>query len=539
MRQSLPVLVVGAGPVGLTAAAELARRGVPVRLVDKADGPSPLTKALMVWPRTLEVFRLLGGAEHIDSRGLPVESFRYYSDARQICRIPFGRETQPAVITQPDVEALLRKALADAGGTIEWSTTLSTLTQDDDGVTATLLGPDGRESTERFAHLVGADGASSLVRKQIGLEFQGATYANVFILADVAVDGDLQRDAVHYYCSGAGILVMVPLYDGRFRVFTAGPPGMQPSDLTEEVLQEYVDRRGPGGLRLHDVSWKTTFNIHARHTEKFQVGRVFLAGDSAHVHSPAGGQGLNTGVTDAHNLAWKLALVHRGTATPALFDSYGVERAAVAAAVVKQAEVQTKAWMLKKKWQSAARDVAAGLAQKLGLFDRYYSPWLAGLTNSYPENLAVSGPVTRRAGTARDRILSGHLLPAHDVRVGSEVAGLRASMPIDRYTLLVCLPDPALGRQAQAAVDGLLATHPDLLTIRVLTGDGVLSDNPRLSWLASSQSKLFSPRAFTAALVRPDGYVAAVDTTPDLPTLRAHLTTIAVPAAPAHKEKTA
>lgn len=490
MAEELPVLIVGGGPVGLTAAAELARRDVPIRLIDKASEPSPLTKALMVWPRTLEVFRLLGRAEEVSAYGLPVDSFRYYSDAKQICRIAFGSQTQPSVITQPDVENLLRKALADAGGSTEWETTLTGLRQDGDGVEVTLTGPDGREELTRFAYVLGCDGASSAVRKHIGVEFEGSTYENVFILADTSIEGDLQRDAVHYYCSARGILVLIPLYNGRFRVFTAGPPGMRPEDLNTSVLQEYLDNRGPGGLRLYDVDWQTTFSIHARHAEKFQVGRVFLAGDSAHVHSPAGGQGLNTGVTDAHNLAWKLALVHRGHASPRLFESYGTERASVADAVVRQAQAQTKAWMLKKRWQTTSRDIAAGLAERLGLFDRYYSPWLAGLTNHYPAGVAVTGPVEKRG--RRSKLLSGHLAPAP----------LRTVLPTDRYTLLLCLPD---GR-ADSAARSLVETYPDLLTLHVAEGD-----------------KLWRPKAFTAALVRPDHYIAAVDTAFDLPTLRAHV----------------
>ncbi|WP_181795471.1 FAD-dependent monooxygenase [Streptomyces sp. WELS2] len=494
-----PVLVVGAGPVGLTAAAELTRRGVPVRLVDKAAGPSPLTKALVVWPRTLEVFRGLGAAAYIDKHGLPVHSFRYNSGTDPICDIVFGDRTRPMVIVQPDVEELLREALERNGGTVEWRTELTRLSQDPDGVLATLRGPDGEETTGEFAYVVGGDGAGSTVRKAIGVRFTGATYPNLFILADTALDGDLQRDAVHYYCTENGIMVLVPLHNGRFRVFTAGPPGMKPEDLTPEVLQDFVDKRGPGGLTLYDISWQTTFSIHARHAERFRAGRVFLAGDAAHIHSPAGGQGLNTGVTDAHNLAWKLALVHRGAASPVLLDSYGSERAAVARAVVKQAEVQTRAWMLDKRWQITLRDVSARFAGRSGLFDRFYSPWLAGLTNNYPAGPAVDGNPGGRPGRSRQR--NGHLVadPA-----------TRETLPVDRYTLLVTLP--ASGERPSALAE-LQDAYEELVRVRITRG-----------------------RRFSAVLVRPDHYIAAQDFAPGLGHVHRHLASLAAPAVSAHSE---
>lgn len=522
MRENLPVLVVGAGPVGLTAAAELRRRDVPVRLIDKAAEPSRLTKALMVWPRTLDILRQLGGADHIVDHGLPVDAFRYYSDARVICNIQFDPLTQPVVLPQPDVEDLLRAKLTELGGATEWRTRLTAVDQDRDGVTATLRDADGAERTERFAYLIGCDGAGSTVRELLGLEFHGATYPNLFILADVRVDGDLQFDAVHYYISGNGILVMVPMPNGRFRIFTAGPPTLKPEDLDVPLLQRYVDERGPGGLRLRDVGWHTTFSIHARHTDQFHRGRVFLAGDAAHIHSPAGGQGLNTGVTDANNLAWKLALVHSGAVPATVLDTYGAERATVASAVVKQAEWQTKAWLFKKAWQIGLRDNGARLAQRTGVFDRWYTPWLAGLTNHYTD-----GPLIE-ANNRYGSFVSGRLAPTHPVVAlgAAQVSSLREVLPSARYTLLITLPP---GRALDtAAIDPLVARYEKLLDVRVLDGFGVLHDplSAETRGAGFRYSGAWHADRFTAALVRPDHYVAAVDRTADLPRIRAHLSAL-------------
>jgi 3-(3-hydroxy-phenyl)propionate hydroxylase len=345
------------------------------------------------------------------------------------------------------------------------------------------------------------------------------------------VQGDLQRDAVHYYQSKQGILVMVPLYNGRFRVFTAGPPDLKSEDVTEKLLQEYVDKRGPEGLVLNDVSWRTAFSIHARHTDRFNVGRVYLAGDAAHVHSPAGGQGLNTGVTDAHNLAWKLAFVHKELASRALLDTYGAERATVASAVVKQAEAQTKAWMLKKRWQIVLRDSAARLAEWTGLFDRYYSPWLAGLTNHYPESLAVSGPTPRRTGPKMNSAHNGQLAPDVPVLVDGEgvPARLRDVLPTDRYTALVFTPRGDTPRSLVATLRQLVSEHGDLVTSRTVTGDGVLTDTlstHETPLVTARNASVWRPHTLSVALIRPDHYVAAHDDNAGLTNVRAHLSKV-------------
>jgi 2-polyprenyl-6-methoxyphenol hydroxylase-like FAD-dependent oxidoreductase len=362
-----PVLVVGCGPVGLATAIALAMRGVPVRCVDRAARPSPLSKALLVWPRTLEVIRsLCGEGSGITDRSMPVSAFRYYSSARQVARIGFARRTRPVILPQPDVEWLLGDALRRAGVTAEWGTTLTGLTQHDDGVTA-RLSKDGMAETTDFSYVVGCDGASSTVRGLIDVEFEGSTYPNTFLLADAMVDGPVQHDAVHYYCSPRGVLVMIGLPGGRFRVFTSAWPDFRPEDSTLDTMQAMTEERGPGGLRLYDPAWITGFSLHARRASRYQVGRVFLAGDAAHAHSPAGGQGLNTGVTDAHNLGWKLALAWHGQARESLLGSYEPERRQVAAAVLRQGDLQMRAWLVCGPVKVAARDVAVRAASAAGL----------------------------------------------------------------------------------------------------------------------------------------------------------------------------
>jgi 3-(3-hydroxy-phenyl)propionate hydroxylase len=240
---------------------------------------------------------------------------------------------------------------------------------------------------------------------------------------------------------------------------------------------------------------------------------------------------LNTGVTDAHNLAWKLAFVHKELASRALLDTYGAERATVASAVVKQAEAQTKAWMLKKRWQIVLRDSAARLAEWTGLFDRYYSPWLAGLTNHYPESLAVSGPTPRRTGPKMNSAHNGQLAPDVPVLVDGEgvPARLRDVLPTDRYTALVFTPRGDTPRSLVATLRQLVSEHGDLVTSRTVTGDGVLTDTlstHETPLVTARNASVWRPHTLSVALIRPDHYVAAHDDNAGLTNVRAHLSKV-------------
>ncbi|MBP0458777.1 FAD-dependent monooxygenase [Streptomyces montanisoli] len=448
---SLPVLVVGAGPAGLTTATELLRRGVPVRCVDRAQGPSTLSKALGLWPRTLELIRRVGGDELLSVRALPQSQMRYYSDGKVIANLRYRPATRPLICPQPDVEEVLRTNLASVGGAPEWRTELLGFDQLADRVRATLRGPDGTESTEDFSHLIGADGASSTVRDRLGVDFTGSTYELRFVVADVLVDTRLDHRMTHYFCSPRGILVACGLPDGRWRVFTSAPPGLTQDEADLAAVQRLVDERGPGGIALREPDWISVFSVHARHADTTRVGRVFLMGDAAHIHSPAGGQGLNTSVTDAHNLAWKLALVWHGRSGDRLLDSYVSERGDVAKSVVRQADVQTRIWLLRKGHQVALRDNALRVASGLRLFDLAYVPWLAGLRTRYA---AEPG-----AGRGRAGFVPGALVPLP----------LRSALDDLRHTLLVSDPDAGALRSLVGWCEAELA---EVVDVRVVSGLG-------------------------------------------------------------------
>src|SRR5579859_468025 len=317
------VLVVGAGPTGLTLAAELLARGVTTRVVDKADGVVLESRALGVHARTLEVFDLMGLADRFLERGHVVRRMRMYADGRPLVNLDLARiESRFSFmldIPQNETETLLRERVAELGGHIEQSLELLTLRQDAFGVMATLRGSAGEFHEVRADYIVGCDGAHSRVRRELGLPFDGHAYAQDWLLADVQLDWSRAEDETHaFFRADGGPLVCFPMRDHYWRLvfpYTGNRQRMAPS-LAE--IQELVDQRAPEPVAVSNPAWLANFRCQRRSTTAYRRGRVMLAGDAVHIHSPAGGQGMNTGITDAHNLAWKLALVVRGRASDSL-----------------------------------------------------------------------------------------------------------------------------------------------------------------------------------------------------------------------------
>ncbi|MFI0976395.1 FAD-dependent monooxygenase [Streptomyces sp. NPDC021093] len=510
-RDPRPVLVVGAGPVGLTSAAELRRRGVDTHIIDHAPAPSPLTKALQVWPRTLEVLRRNADPEDVTRRSRPIDTFHYYSDGRQIARTGFTARTQPVILTQPDVEELLDDGLGRLGGKVERGTSLVRFEQYEDHVAAVLRDPEGNERSEEYAYVLGCDGASSTVRGTLGRTFEGTTYPHTFMLVDAYVDGPLKHDAYHFFMAPDGIVVITGLPGGRSRVFASAPLGVKPEDVrgdraAVDLMQRLVDERGSGGLKLRDADWTSVFAVHSRHVDRYRTGRVFLLGDAAHIHSPAGGQALNTGVTDAHNLAWKLAMVWHGEARDTLLDTYEEERTQVARAVVRQADLQTSGWMLRDAKHKAARNLTGRLASRLNLFNHDFIPWLAGLRNVYGDGREI-----RRSSWRfwRSRYVTGALAPdtsVWDVRSASRLP-LRTALSDLRHTLLVQVPGTAVPTQVADTVTRIVRDHPEQVDVRVLDAGGSLHEG--LDTLPSGPRPDREAQGTRLALVRPDQYVWA------------------------------
>lgn len=361
------ILVVGAGPVGLTMAAELARYGIPVRIVDRSPEPSRTSKALVVWSRTLELMDRMGCTSAFLAAGLRARGVTLRDGPRVLGHAGFDRIASPyafaLMVPQSETERLLAAHLAGFGVTVERSVELTDFTEGPDGIAARLRHGDGRQESVAAPWLVGCDGAHSAVRHGLGVAFHGAPQGDVWMLADVRLEGVGRppQDEIATWFHRDGPLAIFPIPGGRARIIaTVGraDPARPAPEPTLAGVQAMIDRRAGGGFRAEDPVWLSNFRINGRKVDAYRRGRAFLAGDAAHIHSPAGGQGMNTGMQDAVGLAWRLALAVRGRAGPELLDSYGPERGAVGAAVLRDATRLTALGTLSHPVAQAARNVA-------------------------------------------------------------------------------------------------------------------------------------------------------------------------------------
>jgi 4,5-epoxidase len=337
------VFVAGAGPTGLALACALRNAGVAARVVDAAPGPATTSRALGLQPRGVEVLDRLGALADLPQRSVHVNEAIVFVGGRELTRLRLGQQTRlgqypTLLISQAEIEAALRHRLAELGGEVEWGRAVTAVDQDPDGVVVRFA--DG--SAVRSAWLVGADGAHSAVRKAAGIGFPGVPIVERFFLADVHADLDRPRDATSVWLRGSDMLAAFPLPGGGddlWRLMTPAPVGTAAADgaaVDEAAVLARVRERVAAeiGGRVHGAEWTSSFQIHRRLADRYRDGRILLAGDAAHIHSPFGGQGLNTGIGDAENLAWKLALVVTGRAGSGLLDTYEAERRPVAADVL-------------------------------------------------------------------------------------------------------------------------------------------------------------------------------------------------------------
>ena len=330
------VVIVGAGPTGLALACQFVRYGVDFVVIEKNSGVTPYSKAIGVQARTLELYEQLGIAKDAVNQGAIGAKGRFLVGGEVRGEVDFssigeGLSPYPFVLMleQSKNERLLYNYLRSHGKDVHWNTELESFHQNDSGVTVQAREPDGAAQVIEARYLVACDGAKSPVRKALKLEFGGSTFERMFFVADAQVDWQLSHDALHVCLAKESFVVFFPLKGNqRYRIVGVFPEefAKEEGDVLYEEIEQRIKQEAKLDLDVHDVEWFSTYKVHTRHVDKFSLGRCFLAGDSAHVHSPAGAQGMNTGIQDSYNLAWKMALVLQGAADEKLLDTYNEER---------------------------------------------------------------------------------------------------------------------------------------------------------------------------------------------------------------------
>lgn len=419
------VLVVGAGPTGLTAACEALRHGLSVRIVDRKQGRSTYSKALVTHARTLEVFATMGVADAMLAEGVPFAALNAHTGPQRravrldLLGLPWGDTAYPFWLSIPQyaTEQVLEEHLKNLGGAVEWGTSLDEVYDRGDHVEA-LVEYDGGTEAVKARWLVGCDGGRSRVRDQIGVRLKRHDAGATFVLADVKSTLSIVEDEGYVYLAPQGLLLIVPMPEpGRWRIISHVPTPSAESQLTVDTafLDDMIRQRSGLEFGSHDVVWTSQFNLSHGLADHYRRGRVFLAGDAAHIHSPVGGQGLNTGVQDAHNLLWKLAMAdHSGShEAEKLLDSYEAERqstgrsmvtgvARVTAALTTRRSVVRRALGRLAPWILARPTVQAKLGRTAGMLELAYSD--GSLATAADAGRRLANPELRAGGRLHDKL---------------------------------------------------------------------------------------------------------------------------------------
>jgi len=353
-----PVLIAGAGPTGLAAAMSLSRAGIPVRLIDKAPEPSPWSRAIGIQARTLELFEQHRLVEPFLELGHRARVANLYSNGQRLARLDFDplqtRYPYLLFLDQSVTERLMTEHLASFGVRVERGVELMRFRQGSAGLEAALRYRNGAEESIRPSYLIGADGAHSTVRHGLDIEFIGKTFEQTFLLADLQVDTEWPDDEFHIFASGEGIATLFPMGGGRARLIadkraTSGATENDAAKSLEEMAaptlddcRAIIERRIHHRVTATSLQWSSCFHLNNRMADRLRSGRIFLAGDAAHVHSPAGAQGMNTGIQEAFNLGWKIARMLAGVAPDRLLDTYHDERHPIEREVLRQSSFMTQ-----------------------------------------------------------------------------------------------------------------------------------------------------------------------------------------------------
>jgi 2-polyprenyl-6-methoxyphenol hydroxylase-like FAD-dependent oxidoreductase len=512
-------------------ACELLRHGVPCRVIEQNEGPTPLaqSRALAIQARTMEALENVGATGTILARGRKVHGIGGYHGGRRVVHLTLDLDaletSYPFIFTLPQgqTERVLIDVLKSRGGAVEWRTRLTGLRGDGAGpVHAKLDGPDGMEQTVRARWLIGCDGARSTVRHELKLPFTGAEYEETFLLADVRIDWEQPDDEATLVLARDIQVGAFPLPEpGRWRLVTpSATVGTDDPQQAVERLQDLLNSEGFPKARVRDPAWVSSFHLHRRVVDRFRVGNCLVAGDAAHIHSPAGGQGMNTGIQEACNLAWKLGLIHAGVARDpdGLVGSYEAERRPIALDVLRGTDLVTRAVVLRNPLLGALRDRLASFLSEFDFVRQRVSVGMSELGVHYRKSPIVAEDHRHARGLhafpgprAGDRVPDVALDPATNDGAARLFDRLRGT---GHHLLLFEGDRPSadahedLSALASQVRDRAGAWIEPQIVIGAISRPGSLSWDGRVILDADrSLHHRFGASATCLYLVRPDGYV--------------------------------
>jgi 2-polyprenyl-6-methoxyphenol hydroxylase-like FAD-dependent oxidoreductase len=525
------VLIVGAGPVGLMLAVECRRHGVSFRIIDKALGHSTYSKALAIWSGTLEHLAAAGLAETFLEASRPVRRMLVQDMGRSIGEIPFQEGlnslyASPRILPQSNTEQLLLAHLQNHGVQVERNVECVALRSDATAVTCDLQGVKGAVETITVGWVAGCDGARSIARHSVPVDFAGLTEEAGFILADAKVANGLPDDSIVFSSGPHGAVVIFPVKSGVWRFFALRVDSDDRSQPTLEEIQRHVDDAGLSHVRLFDPEWLAYFAVNERVASRNRVGRIFLLGDASHIHSPAGGQGMNTGLQDAFNLGWKLKPLVSGQGdAEAIAESYFAERHPVALKVVRETSRMLHFAIISNPVFRAAKKVILPIVSELESFKKGAAFELSGLGIAYAE-----GPLIERDSQAfahHTGLAPGSLARHVEVRkAGSSVSLWRELLHPCHTLLLFSGPSPS-----DKATSEISATINEFRTASlrclVVWPAGVApsqwnEDEILLDPNGNAHSR-YGLKELGWYLIRPDQYIAARGLQSELSLLRDYL----------------
>ncbi|KVE89146.1 FAD-binding monooxygenase [Burkholderia cepacia] len=512
-----PVLIVGAGPTGLAAAMSLARARVPVRIIDRLTAPAPHSRAIGIQARTLELLEQHRAVEPFLALGHRAHAAALHADGRVIARLDFDplhtRYPYLLFLDQTVTERLLAEHLARLGVTVERGATLTACDAGGASLDVSIRRADGRDESFAPSYLIAADGAHSTVRHLLGLGFTGQAFEQTFLLADFAAIPDWPDEEIHLFATPEGMAGLFPMGGGRYRLVADRPPGSDASsDAPVPSLAEcdaIVRARAGVSISPSDLVWSSYFHLHSRMVDRLRHGRVFFAGDAAHVHSPAGAQGMNTGIQEAFNLGWKLARV-LGAGTPErLLDTYHAERHPIERDVLRQTGFVTQVVEAERGAMKLLRDHVVPLLASFGPMRDAVRRTVSELGVQYRkspltlERVLDGGPrAGERAPDAFVRVVDGPLGQApgtarlYDLHDPASFTLLLLEEPPDADAGAL----PSIPADAQVLAQGLERIMPDAVRVwRVTDAEG--GDAGLAQEYGRSRPSFY--------LLRPDGYVAA------------------------------